>query len=244
MNVDYKNTFKYFSSLYPNIANGTVLDYGSNYGTFLASAGINFKQENYTGIDVDSDAIEIGKKQFPNAEFIHYNSFNHMYNPHGLENLDLPITKTYDTIISYSVFTHTSEEDFLSRLEQLFRLVNPAGRILFTFCDPDDLTTVEFFTRKRNATFGKCDNIVTATKLYLVDAEIKLIPDINKMLITFYNREYLKSIFSKYTVSIHAAPMGCINCFQSCVMLQKKPHINIVLDKRYKYSYNRKTVNK
>jgi len=225
MNVDYKDTFKYFSSIHTNIANGTVLDYGSNYGTFLASAGGKFKQENYTGLDIDSSAIALGKEQFPNAEFIHYNAFNHMYNPTGLENLNLPITKTYDTVISYSVFTHTSEEDFLNRLEQLFALVAPGGSILSTFCDPDDTTTVNFFTKKRINRFGKCDSIRTSTKLYLIDAEIKSIPDVDKMLITFYNREYLKSILSKYTVSIHPAPPGCLNCFQSCVMI-KKLHIN------------------
>jgi hypothetical protein len=225
MNVDYKDTFKYFSSIHTSIANGTVLDYGSNYGTFLASAGSKFKQENYTGIDVDSSAIGLGKKQFPNAEFIHYNAFNHMYNPTGLENLNLPITKTYDTVISYSVFTHTSEEDFLNRLEQLFTFVTLGGSILFTFCDPDDTTTVNFFTQKRIKIFGKCDSIKTSTKLYLIDAEIQSIPDVNKMLITFYNREYLKSILSKYNVSIHNAPLGCVNCFQTCVMLQKS-HIS------------------
>ena len=225
MNIEYMDTFRYFNSLHPNIINGTVLDYGSNYGNFLASANNKFKQENYTGIDVDFDAIQSGKERFPNAEFIHYNSFNHMYNPNGIENLDLPITKMYDTVISYSVFTHTSEEDFLNRLEQLFTLVVPGGRILFTFCDPDDSITVKFFTQKRIKTFGKCDNISTPTKLYLVDADIKSIPDVNKMLITFYNREYLKSALSKYTVSVHPAPAGCLNCFQSCVILEKS-HIN------------------
>ena len=226
MNVDYKDTFKYFSSLHPNIVDGTVLDYGSNYGNFLASANGKFKQENYTGIDVDFSAIQLGKKQFPNAEFIHYNSFNYMYNPDGTDHLDLPIIKTYDTIISYSVFTHTSEEDFLNRIEQLFTLLVPGGRILFTFCDPADPVTVNFFTQKRIAMFGKCDNISTSTKLYLVDANIKAIPDVSKMLITFYNREYLKSILSKYEVSVHTAPVECLNCFQSCIMLQKS-HIII-----------------
>lgn len=219
--VVYKDTFTYFSSLHPNIINGTVLDYGSNYGTFLESANNKFKQENYTGIDADFDAIQSGKEQFPSAEFIHYNSFNHMYNPNGIKNLDLPVTKTYDTIISYSVFTHTSEEDFLNRLEQLFTVVVPGGKILFTFCDSDNPIVVNFFTQKRIRMFGKCDKISTSTKLYLVDADIKSIPDVNKMLITFYNKEYLKSILSKYTVSIHPAPMGCLNCFQSCVILEK-----------------------
>lgn len=227
MNIEYMDTFKYFSSLHPNIINGTVLDYGSNYGNFLASAGNKFKQENYTGIDVDFDAIQSGKEQFPNAEFIHYNSFNHMYNPNGIENLDIPVTKTYDTIISYSVFTHTSEEDFLNRLEQLCKLVAPGGKILFTFCDPDNPIIVNFFTQKRIRMFGRCDNILTSTKLYLVDADIKSIPDVNKMLITFYNREYLKSILSKYDVSIHNAPLDCLNCFQNCVIL-KKPYINVL----------------
>jgi len=35
MNVDYKDTFKYFSSIHPDISKGTVLDYGSNSGKII-----------------------------------------------------------------------------------------------------------------------------------------------------------------------------------------------------------------
>jgi hypothetical protein len=155
------------------------------------------------------------------AEFIHYDSFNYMYNPIGIENLPLPIKNTYDTIISYSVFTHTTEEDFLIKLEQLFTLVKYGGKILFTFCDPSDQVTVDFFTQKRMSIFGKCDIISTSTRLYLVDADIKDIPDPNKMLITFYNSDYLQDLLAKYQISIHKAPKECRGCFQSCVILQK-----------------------
>ena len=221
MNVDYKDTFKYFSSIHPDISKGTVLDYGSNSGTFLKSAGLKFAEGNYTGIDVDNSSVIVGQELFPTAKFIHYNTFNHMYNPQGIVNFSLPLAQTYDTIISYSVFTHTTEEDILSRIEELYNFLNVGGKLIFTYLNVGSTGTVKYFTDKRTKNFGYCDIISTETKLYLVDADIKQYPIEGKMLATFYNTAYLKSILSGYSVTSHQCPTGCYNCIQDCIVINK-----------------------
>lgn len=221
MNVDYKDTFKYFSSIHPGISNGTILDYGSNSGTFLKSAGPNIAENNYTGIDVDKSAVIAGQQLFPTAKFIHYDTFNHMYNPTGVTNSPLPIFKKYDTIISYSVFTHTTEEDMLYRIDELYSLLSPTGTLMFTYLNTASKVVCNYFSNKRIQNFGFCDNIVTTTKLYLVDATIQLEPEEGKMLATFYNTEYLKSILSKYKTVSYDCPDGCYNCIQDCIVIKK-----------------------
>jgi SAM-dependent methyltransferase len=221
MHVEYKNTFKYFNSLHPTISKGTVLDYGSNSGNFLTSAGAEFPHINYTGIDVDVSAINLGQQLFPTARFIHYNAFNYMYNPVGEIDPPLPINGLYDTIISYSVFTHTTEKDMLSRISELYGLLAPGGRFLFTYLNSSSTKIVEYFTKKRITDFGYCNSISTNTKLYLVDADIKEEPEAGKMLLTFYNTDYLLELLSTYSPKFQTCPESCYNCIQDCVVINK-----------------------
>jgi SAM-dependent methyltransferase len=221
MNVDYKDTFKYFQSLHPNIVQGTVLDYGSNSGTFLKSAGAQFIEKNYTGLDVDKSAIEFGQHEFPAAKFIHYDTFNHMYNFSSTSICSIPVTDRFDTVISYSVFTHTTEADMLNRIDELYGLLNVGGKLLFTYLNTQSATIVNYFSKKRTQNFGHCDNLETSTMLYLVDADVKPYPEAGKMLATFYNTEYLKSILAKYQPTAYTCPVNCVNCIQDCIVINK-----------------------
>lgn len=221
MHVEYKDTFKYFNSLHPTISNGTVLDYGSNSGNFLTSSGSKFPHKNYVGIDVDQSAIHLGQHLFPTAEFIHYNTFNYMYNPTGKLDVPLPVSGSYDTIISYSVFTHTTEKDMLSRIAELYRLLTPGGKLLFTYLNISSKTIVDYFTKKRIKDFGYCDPIDTQTVLYLLDADVKQEPENNKMLLTFYNTDYLLSLLSNYQSTAHPCPRNCYHCIQDCIIITK-----------------------
>ncbi len=221
MHVEYKDTFKYFSSLHPTISNGTVLDYGSNYGTFLASSELKFPYEKYVGIDVDKSAIDLGQDTFPTAKFIHYNTFNYMYNSTGDLDVPLPVTESYDTIISYSVFTHTTEKDMLSRIAELHRLLAPGGKLMFTYLNIGVKPIVDYFTKKRIKDFGFCDPIETQTMLYLVGATVKQEPENDKMLLSFYNTDYLLSLLSNYQSTAHSCPKNCYNCIQDCIIITK-----------------------
>lgn len=221
MNVDYKDTFKYFHSLHPDIVQGTVLDYGSNSGTFLKSAGSQFIEKNYTGLDVDKSAIEFGQREFSQARFVHYDTFNHMYNFSNTSTCSIPITDRFDTVISYSVFTHTTEADMLTRIDELYGLLNVGGKLLFTYLNPQSAIAVNYFSKKRTQIFGHCDNLETSTMLYLVDADVKPYPETGKMLATFYNTEYLKSILAKYQPTAYTCPVNCVNCIQDCIVINK-----------------------
>lgn len=221
MHVEYIDSFNYFTSLHPTISNGTVLDYGSNSGNFLTSAGLNFPHEKYVGIDVDESAINLGQRIFPTAEFIHYNTFNHMYNPNGVLNIPLPVTGPFDTIISYSVFTHTTQEDMVSRIDDLYRLLTPGGKLMFTYLNIESNTTVDYFRKKRIKDFGYCNYIDTRTMLYLVDADVRQTPENSKMLVTFYHTDYLLSLLSKYQPTAQICPTNCNNCIQDCIIISK-----------------------
>ena len=221
MNVDYKDTFKYFHSLHPGITQGTVFDYGSNSGTFLKSAGAQFIENNYTGLDVDKSAVELGQREFSAAKFIHYDTFNHMYNFSSTATCPLPVNDQFDTVISYSVFTHTTEADMLNRIDELYGLLNAGGKLLFTYLNPQSAIAVNYFSKKRTQYFGRCDNLETSTMLYLVDADVKPYPETGKMLATFYNTEYLKSILAKYQPTAYTCPANCVNCIQDCIVINK-----------------------
>jgi hypothetical protein len=57
--------------------------------------------------------------------------------------------------------------------------------------------------------------------LYLVDADVKPYPETSKMLATFYNTEYLKSILAKYQPTAYTCPANCVNCIQDCIVINK-----------------------
>lgn len=218
----YKNTFEYFRRIKPSICDGLVLDYGSNYGTFLDSSKGQFPQKNYTGIDVDKAALEAGRHQFPDAKFIWFNSYNPVYNPNGT-NDTLSLPETYDTIISYSVFTHTSKEDMLEKIQWLYQLLKPGGSILATWLDVDVSIITEFFYRKRIKTYGACDRIMTDSYVYLLNNKCsKQVKANSDYLLAFYKKNYLISLLEQYNVTLVEAFPDIKECFQSCFIIEKK----------------------
>ena len=62
------------------LVNKKILDYGGNRGNLLYFSQSKILQQNYTCIDVEEDAIALGKQEFPDATSIHYNKFSLMYN--------------------------------------------------------------------------------------------------------------------------------------------------------------------
>lgn len=116
----------------PDIDTRKVLDFGCNYGIFLETSNGSFPQENYTGIDICEDAIDMGRKMFPDANFIHYDGFNPEYNPGGKEQLPL-LEEKYDLIIAHSVFTHTSKEEMLHMIDWFYNHLSDNGKILISW---------------------------------------------------------------------------------------------------------------
>ena len=217
----YKDTFTYFKTLHPEIVNGTVLDYGSNYGTFLDSSNGNFLHKNYTGIDVDELALQEGEKLFPDAKFVHYNGFNLAYNPNGIKGCrPLLENDQYDTIISYSVLTHTTIEDMLETIDWLFNLLKPKGKLLITWLDVDNKTTTYKFYKKRIRSFEYCDIIKTDDYIYLNDNKLSKTAKASIWLLLFFKLNYLSSILSDYNHKL-VPPALADGCIQSCIIIEK-----------------------
>ena len=217
----YADTFTYFKTLHPKITNGNVLDYGSNYGMFLDSSNGSFKQETYTGIDIDNQALLEGKKLFSNATFIHYNGFNHIYNPNGIKGCrPLLENEYYDTIISYSVFTHTTIEDMLDTIKWLYLKLKPGGKLLLSWLDVDNSLTNQLFFNKRIKDLGYCDIIKTDDYIYLNDNKLSKTAKASIWLLLFFKLNYLSSILSDYNHKL-VPPALADGCIQSCIIIEK-----------------------
>lgn len=217
----YIDTWKYFSYLNKQPLRGTVLDYGSNYGMFLDSSKKFFPQENYTGVDIDLDAITEGQCLFPNARFIHYNRYNVMYNKSGDRNAWPAIEDQFDNIISYSVLTHTTVDDTLEAIEWLYKRLKPGKKMLLTWLDVNNEQAVSYFQNKRIKDFGSCDTIQTSDFVYLVNNKTTKIPGEGVFLV-FYQSSYFSSLLKNYNHQLILSPKSVNNCFQDCVIITKE----------------------
>jgi SAM-dependent methyltransferase len=120
---------------HPQWEQATVLDFGGNRGNALMAGRI--KESNYWCIDVSSDAIERGQRDYPEAHWIFYNRYNFQFNPTGIPDLPIPdLGRKFDYVLAYSVFTHTHKAEMIELVNDLRQLVAENGRLAFTFVDP------------------------------------------------------------------------------------------------------------
>jgi SAM-dependent methyltransferase len=201
--------------LHPEITNGTVLDYGSGYGTFLYTSNGEFPQENYTALDVDKVVLEEGKNFFPHANFVHYDGFSQAYNKNGRPGLR-PILKDryYDTIISYGTvpFIFTIE-DSLETINWLFNILRPGGKMLLSWLDIDDQVILDHYHKKRTERYGSCDTIeANDDYIYLCDNKISKIAEYEQQLVVFFKEKYLSSLIGyKHSFAPSRPDLGCIH---------------------------------
>lgn len=114
-----------------------VLDYGGSKGNLLLDPVCTIRQQDYYCVDVVGEAIEEGRRTFPDAHWAHYNRYNRSFNPEGVVDLPVPdFGVKFDFILAYSVFTHTTLEEMQDIVGQLEKLLAPGGRLAFTFIDP------------------------------------------------------------------------------------------------------------
>ena len=103
---------------HPHWEHATVLDFGGNRGNALMAGRI--KQENYWCIDVSWDAIEWGRREYPEAHWIFYDRYNFEFNPTGIPDLPIPdLGRKFDYILAYSVFSHTHEAEMIELVKDL-----------------------------------------------------------------------------------------------------------------------------
>src|SRR5947207_563800 len=119
----------------PNWEDARVLDFGGNRGITLTSGRI--RESNYWCVDVSLDAIDQGRRDYPEAHWIFYNRYNFHFNPTGIVDLPVPLQgRSFDYILAYSVFTHTSKAEMIELVDCLRDLLVEDGRLVFTFIDP------------------------------------------------------------------------------------------------------------
>jgi len=146
--------FAYFDAQleHPNWRDKRVLDFGGNKGNLLLDPDCPIRHENYYCLVVIRDAIDEGRKAFPEAHWFHYDRYNCSFNPDGIVDLPIPDPRVeFDFILAYSVFTHTTWEETKNLVEQLQKRLAPGGALAFTFIDPHWQSNLRWRLDKRNS---------------------------------------------------------------------------------------------
>jgi SAM-dependent methyltransferase len=127
-----------------------VLDVGCGPGRLATGIIRVFGRMDYTGNDVDRDAILWCKKHIearhPTFKFHLLPVRNERYNPRGLDltpgfQFDLP-SGAFDLIYVYSVFTNMAERDMRIYLTDFRRLLADDGQVFFTAYAEDGVPPV------------------------------------------------------------------------------------------------------
>jgi len=128
-----------------------VLDFGGNKGNLLLDPACAIRHQDYYCLDVINEAIEEGRRMFPEAHFIHYDRYNCSFNPEGVRDLPIPdLGVEFDVILAYSVFTHTTFEEMKALVGQLHQRLARGGILAFTFIDPQWNGNLRWRLEKRN----------------------------------------------------------------------------------------------
>ncbi|MGK4585123.1 class I SAM-dependent methyltransferase [Kitasatospora sp. HPMI-4] len=113
-----------------------VLDFGGNVGNLLLDPECTIRHGHYWCLDVIPEAVEEGRRRYPDATFLHYDRYNFEYNPGGTRRLPVPDLGRFDVILAQSVFSHTSKAEMRELVAQLRTFLTDDGVLAFTFIDP------------------------------------------------------------------------------------------------------------
>ena len=151
-----------------------ILDWGSGAGFFIFDSADNIDVAKYTGVDVDLMAIKRLKRTWKNATAIHYNKFNQQYNPLGEKNPEWCLEDDkFDVIFSYSIFTHTSFEEFEYVFNRHKEHLNKGGIIVHTFADLYNVTDVQYLLPKKELNNYLKGEYFPSNELYRYDNIVK-----------------------------------------------------------------------
>jgi SAM-dependent methyltransferase len=146
--------FAYFDKQlgHPDWRTQRVLDFGGNKGNLLHDPACTIRHQNYYCLDVIREAIDEGRRTFPDAHFVHYDRYNCSFNPEGVADLAVPdLGVEFDLILAYSVFTHTTLAEMKELVGQLRQLLAAGGKLAFTLIDPHWHENLRWRLEKRNS---------------------------------------------------------------------------------------------
>jgi SAM-dependent methyltransferase len=223
-----------------------VLDFGGNVGNMLRDPNSTVDAGRYWCVDIDEEALRMGRRRYPEAHWLHYDRYCFFFNPRGAPFLKLPpIEQRFDYILAYSVFTNTPTADMLDLVEQLRALLKDGGALAFTFIDPrhrswpdsperrdwDNLrwrlekvrieenpeADVDSLAERARAASRQCV-LVNGSDLYLDTDEIaRYEPEQQRTCYVFHTEEYVRSLFPEATVLPPAN-----NEMQHCCVLRRE----------------------
>lgn len=137
---------------HPDWCGKRVLDFGGNRGNLLRDPSCTIRPSDYYCLDVIGEAIDEGRKAFPEAHWFHYDRYNCSFNPEGVVDLPVPdLGVAFDFILAYSVFTHTTLEEMHDLVSQLQARLAPDGLLAFTFIDPNWNGNLRWRLEKHNS---------------------------------------------------------------------------------------------
>lgn len=148
---DWQEDAFYFSSAIQEVARQVRLcgldegsrfvDIGSGQGRLAIGLQAMFPRlASYTGLDVHAPSVEWCNAHLmrPNFQFVHVDTANERYNPHGKQSVRLPLAdSSADVIFLYSVFTHMRLSDIEAHLAEIGRIMSPSGSCFLTIYAED-----------------------------------------------------------------------------------------------------------
>jgi len=208
--TDMTNRFPLFKQAVESVKDKKILDFGGNRGNLLYFSEGEINQTDYFCIDVESDSIENGKNEFPDATFLHWNKFSPMYNHNGNKDEPLPVLDIkFDIAFAFSVITHTDWQEFKLYVKYLMQY---AKKIIISFIDIDNIQVKEYFYKKRCDEYGNCVDfrkINDCDYFYLVNnsaviKDTEVYKEKCKHFINFYRPSFLENEFQSNI--IHSIP--------------------------------------
>lgn len=198
------NVREYFE-LIKSLNNSRILDFGCNHANFL----LNDFDGEYIGLDIDKVLVDKNKIKYPQHQWIHYDNYNYQYNCKLDTTDEWPnIPKSLDTIIAFSVFTHTDYSEFEYTIGKLRNCLNSSGTILATFLSTTEKENIikvlkhrtEFFEGKEEEIADKIYNKkivylfvnIASKQIFILENLLELPKFSNETyLLTFYNDDWI-----------------------------------------------------
>mgnify|MGYP003146627922 CR=1 FL=1 len=211
--VPFKDSFRRATSLFLFVdwANAKILDWGGNNGNLLKASNGLINPSNYTCVDVGLDSIEQGKKEIPDATWIHWNRWNTCYNPTGENNLEYPALEKYDVVFSQSVYTHISFQEFSEAISKFKTSLLPGGYSCHTYVSTtrSQIWLRDILYKKRIKDYGSCYQYYNGFEnikdyCYLIDNQepTDIFPDYEtNQCVTLYNDNFLLEVFPEALLS-------------------------------------------
>ena len=106
----------------PIVPEMKVLDFGCGWGRVLRVLLKDFHTSGLHGTDLDPEVIELARKLLPEVRF----SVNDRLPPLGYRD------RSFDLVLVNSVFSHLAERNFWFWIEELTRVLEPGGVLVFT----------------------------------------------------------------------------------------------------------------